>query len=64
MSDPIRICVALEWREPSWSSRGEVVLMAKWMTFYLDASGSMVPGKVSNWEAVSGDTDTVVYRVI
>lgn len=64
MSDPIRICVALEWREPSWSSRGEVVLMAKWITVCVDASGSMVPGKVSDWEPVSGDTDSVIYKVI
>ncbi len=63
MSEPIRICVALEWRTPSWDTRSEVVLMAKWMMFYTNANGSMVPGEVSNWEPVGGDTDTVIYRV-
>ncbi len=60
--EPARICVGLKWGTPNWNTSTEVVLMARWMEFYVDASGAMVPGKVSNWESVSGATDTVSCR--
>lgn len=54
-----RICVDLKWMSSVNLDDDEVVLHARWMRFYVDASGGMCPGEVSGWEPVGGDVKAI-----